>query len=58
MSLKQRPLALKVIVFFLEEVFSSPGRSPGRAVVLPPALELALAVVSALAKCLTLKFFM
>ena len=35
-------------------VFSSPGRSPGRAIVLPPAL----AVAAALAKSLTLKFFM
>ena len=41
-------------------VFSSPGRSPGRAIVLPPALALAsaLAVASALAKSLKLKFFM
>ena len=31
---------------------SSPGRSPGRAIVLPPALALALALASAaLAKC-------
>ena len=34
------------------QFFSSPGRSPGRAIVLPPALA------SALAKNLTLKFFM
>ena len=33
--------------------FSSPGRSPGRAIVLPPAS----AAASALAKSLTLKFF-
>ena len=39
-------------------IFSSPGQSPGRAIVLPPALALALAAVSALAKSLTLKFFM
>ena len=36
-------------------IFSSPGQSPGRAVVLPPASALAsalvLAVASALAKC-------
>ena len=41
--------------------FSSPGRSPGRAIVLPPASALALALVFALAsasaKSLTLKFF-
>ena len=37
-------------------IFSSPGRSPGRAIVLPPASALALA--AALAKSLTLKFFM
>ena len=37
-------------------VFSSPGRSPGRAIVLPPAL--ASASAAALAKSLTLKFFM
>ena len=36
-------------------IFSSPGRSPGRAIVLPPAVALAAA---ALAKSLTLKFFM
>ena len=34
-------------------VFSSPGRSPGRAIELPPALAAA-----ALAKSLTLKYFM
>ena len=40
--------------------FSSPGQSPGKAIVLPPASALALAAVaaSALAKSLTLKFFM
>ena len=40
-------------------VFSSPGRSPGRIIVLPPASALALAAASALAKCssFTLKFF-
>ena len=37
---------------------SSPGGSPGRAIVLPPASALALASASALAKSLTLKFFM
>ena len=36
--------------------FSSPGRSPGRAIVLPPASALAAAAAAALAKCLTLKF--
>ena len=35
-------------------LFSSPGRSPGRAIILPPAS--ALAAASALAKSLTLKF--
>ena len=39
-------------------VFSSPGQSPGRAIVLPPALASALALAAALAKSLTLKFFM
>ena len=45
-------------------LFSSPGRSPGRTIVLPPvsalALVSALASVAALAlaKSLTLKFFM
>ena len=38
-------------------LLSSPGLSPGRAIVLPPALALALAA-AALAKSLTLKFFM
>ena len=32
-------------------IFSSPGQSPGRAIVLPPALALALAAALALAKC-------
>ena len=40
---------------FLGFLFSSPGLSPGRAIVLPPALALAAAAV--LAKSLTLKFF-
>ena len=45
-------------------IFNLPGRSPGRAIVLPPALAAALALASsaaaasALAKSLTLKFFM
>ena len=38
-------------------IFSSPGESPGRAIVLPPASELAVAVASALAKSFRLKFF-
>ena len=44
-------------------LFSSPGQSPGRAIVLPPASALALAAASAAAsalanvKFLTLKFF-
>ena len=38
------------------QLFNSPGQSPGRAIVLPPAL--ASAAASALAKSLTLKFFM
>ena len=38
------------------KLFSSAGQSPGRAIVLPPAS--ALASASALAKSLTLKFFM
>ena len=37
-----------------KNILSSPGRSPGRAIVLPPAL----ASASALPKSLTLKFFM
>ena len=39
-------------------IFSSSGRSPGRAIVLPPALALALASAFSLAKSLMLKFFM
>ena len=39
-------------------IISSPGQSPGRAIVLPRALALALAAAAALAKSLTLKFFM
>ena len=38
--------------FSVRSIFSSPGQSPGRAIVLPPAL----ASASALAKSLTLKF--
>ena len=36
-----------------KSIYSSPGRSPGRAIVLPPASALALALASAsvLAKC-------
>ena len=41
---------------FSQQIFSSPGGSPGRAIVLPPAS--ALAAESALAKSLKLKFFM
>ena len=37
-------------------IFSSPGRSPGRAIVLP--LASVLGAASVLAKSLTLKFFM
>ena len=45
---------LRVNTVFI--IISSPGQSPGRAIVLPPALALesvlvALAAVSALAKC-------
>ena len=41
-------------------IFSSPGRSPGRAIVLPPASALAFAAASALAKYkhFALKLFM
>ena len=39
-------------------IFSLPGRSPGRAIVLPQALALTLASALAVAKGLTLKFFM
>ena len=51
-----------VIIFnqgtgFHSNLFSSPGRSPGRAIVLLPASALALAAAAALAKSLTLKFF-
>ena len=43
----------------ISTVFSSPGRSPGRAIVLPPASASELAsAAAALAKSLTLKFFM
>ena len=43
-------------VFYPDTIFSSPGRSPGRAIILPSAL--ALAAASALAKSLMFKFFM
>ena len=39
------------------QLFNSPGQSPGRTIVLPPALALA-AAASVLAKSLALKFFM
>ena len=39
-------------------LFSWPGQSPGRAIVLSPASVLALASASVLAKSLTFKFFM
>ena len=42
----------------LKSFISSPGRSPGRAIVLPSASVLASVVALALAKSLTLKFFM
>ena len=44
-------VALNEMCISVEAIFSSPGRSPGRAIVLPPALVLALAAASALAKC-------
>ena len=50
-------LVIYSLLFSLISHFiTSPRRSPGRAIVLPPAS--ALASVSALAKSLTLKFFM
>ena len=47
-------------LFIIDFIFSSPGRSPGRAIVLPLAWALVavLALEAALAKSLTLKFFM
>ena len=42
----------------LTPFISSPGRSPGRAIVLPPGLASAAAGASTLAKSLTLKLFM
>ena len=45
-------------LFSIGIIFSSPGQSPGRAIVLPLASALALASAAALAKSLTLKFFM
>ena len=46
-------------MFFSDKIliFSSPGRSPGRAIVLPPASASAFAAALTLAKSLTLKFF-
>ena len=60
------PLKVYCIVLAKSPIFSSPGQSPGRAIVLPLALALALtstlaaaaAAAAALAKSLTLKFFM
>ena len=39
-------------------VSSSPGQSPGRAIVLPPVSALVLAAAAALAESLMIKFFM
>ena len=51
-------LILQMLLLSSTFLFSSPGRSPGRAIVLPPALASASALVSGLAISLTLKFFM
>ena len=59
-------IELSVLALFCDNVqigktplFSSPGQSPRRTIVLPPALAAAAAAVAAvLAKSLTLKFFM
>ena len=48
------------LAYDLGLIFSSPGRSPGRAIILSPASALALALAAAaaaLAKSLTLKLF-
>ena len=45
-----------IIVILGVTIFNSPGQSPGKAIVLTPAS--ALAAAAALAKSLTLKFFM
>ena len=47
---------LSLLIWSSELLVSSPGQSPGRAIVLPPASALALA--AGLAKSLTLKFLM
>ena len=44
-----------MLKWLLNDIFSSPGRSPGRAIVLPPVSASALVAASALAKCL--KFY-
>ena len=53
---------MNVKIPIIVAIFSSPGRSPERAIVLPLASALVLALASAaaavLAKSLTLKFFM
>ena len=50
---------VKVTVAVRRKLFSWPGQSPGRAIVLPQALALVLvSAAAALAKSLTLKFFM
>ena len=46
----------KANVLSFDFIFSSPGQSPGRAIVLSPASALALAAASALAKSVMLKF--
>ena len=59
-SLKFHTLMYQICQYFLLKkceklfIFSSPGQSPGKAIILPPVLALA----SALAKSLMLKFFM
>ena len=56
LPLEVYPFTVSVIAKPL--IFSLPGLSPGRAIVLPPASALVLAAAWALAKGLTFKFFM
>ena len=54
-----KPKSMVVGMYIFQFLFSSPGRSPGRAIVLPPASALASAAAAlANVKVFTFKFFM
>ena len=52
-----KPKSMVVGMYIFQFLFSSPGQSPGRAMVLPPASAAAAAALANV-KVFTLKFFM